>query len=167
MKVLEPKRPTDVDGPVIRTDFVGAGTQYSHGLSIYFPWSEPVEDTDEGGLTNYQNYTFTANEATKAWSKFLESYFTDTQRPGRLKEEKTFGDQDSAYQDDEGFKKALETAIRAFQSPGIVPGPGSSPTMLDGGKVSPPDSHGGCACLSVKNYSKEFLMSLHASKVFV
>lgn len=165
MKLLKPGQAAEDDGPVIRTDFIGAGSQYSHGLSIYFPWSEPLEDRYQRALTNYKNYAF-SSFATSAWLKFLEAYFKETRRPNRLREDIDFNDQDVSYQNDPGFMQALAAARNAFKVPGTQSGSDSA-TALDQ-KINPPDAGGGsCACPSIKNYSKDFLMSPGASAVFV
>jgi hypothetical protein len=168
MQILKPKRPTAADGPVVRADFIGPATQYSHGLSIYFPWSEPVQDKNEKALTNYAAYEFSTRPLTKAWLIFLRSYFQETQRPGRVEEDRDIQGQDASYQTP-SFVRALSDAQEAYKVPGTAVGqPQSFPMALDGGKVTPPDSGGGgCACLSVKNYSNEFQMSSNPSKVFV
>jgi len=168
MQILKPKRPADADGPVIRADFIGAATQYSHGLSIYFPWTEPVQDKNEDALKIYGDYEFSTRPATKHWQDFLTAYFRDTKREDRLSEDKNIQGQDATYQTDPGFMQALAAARQAYKVPGTTVGqPQSVPTALDGGKVIPPDSGGGaCACLGVKNFPSVFVMSINASKVF-
>ena len=169
MNALAPTKPGEDTGPIIRTDFIGAGSQYSHGLSIYFPWSEPVEDKQERALTNYKNYAF-ATAPTLAWLEFLRLYFEITKRPSRLREDRDFKDQDVTYQSDPQFQRALAAAQKAFSIPGMQPGnPQSVPTAQDqlDQKINPPDAGGGCMCPSIKNYSKEFLMSPGAAAVFI
>lgn len=167
MNMLAPREPTDATGPVIRTDFIGAGSQYSHGLSIYFPWSEPVEDKSVAALSNYGNYVFTRS-ATSPWLEFLKLYFHRTQRPDRLREDREFHDVDLSYQTGPGFQEAVDAARSAFSVPGIQPGiPQSVPSTALDGKVSPPDAGGdACICPSIKNYSREFLMSDGPSIIF-
>jgi hypothetical protein len=163
MGKLAPK----TDGPVIRTDFIGAGSQYSHGLSIYFPWSAPVEDNYERAFTNYTKSAFTTQRSTVAWLEFLRSYFDKTKRPSRLDEDRDFKDQDVSYQNDPQYKRALDAAKEAFKIPGTATGAEAVPTSLDQ-KISPADAGGGgCICPSIKNHSREFLMSPGASGVFV
>ena len=169
MSTLAPAKPGDATGPIIRTDFIGAGSQYSHGLSIYFPWSEPIEDRQEGALTNYGDYAFSA-APTAEWLKFLKSYFEITKRPSRLCEDREFQDQDVTSQNDPEFQRALVEAQKAFSIPGTQPdNPQSVPTAQDqmDQKINPPDAGGGCLCPSIKNYSKEFLMSPGAAGVFI
>jgi hypothetical protein len=88
---------------VVRSEYFGWRFQHSHGLSIYFPWAEPleVENIPETPITatprrgeqstaltskksimdRYQNYKFTLAFADGyAWCDFLRSYFDGTQR---------------------------------------------------------------------------------------
>ena len=165
IKTLEPSEPTGDSGPVIRTDYIGAGSQYSHGFSIYFPWAEPIQDKNEKALANYDGYVFTT--ATSSWLDFLKTYFEKTKRPDRLKEDKEYKDVNLEYQSLPGYQEALVAARLAFTIPGTqFNTPQSVPGSLDQ-KVNPPDAGGGsCMCPAIKNYSKEFLMSPGASGVF-
>jgi cysteine peptidase C11 family protein len=77
-----------VDRVVIRKRFCGVEFQYSHGLSVYFPWARSAEST----LRPYKALGF-ANENDSAWSTFLERYLKSTQRPVRdLKTKKDAAD---------------------------------------------------------------------------
>jgi hypothetical protein len=59
------------------SDFYGPSYQFSHGLSIYFPWSPPTPKV----MATYANYAFTKRSgADKSWMSFLEAYFKETQR---------------------------------------------------------------------------------------
>lgn len=170
---LTPSRSTPPEGLVVFADFIGPDTQYSHGLSIYFPWSEPMEDQNEHVLRNYGNYAFTRELFKGPWLDFLRSYFLETRRKDRLTDD---ADRDFAYLRDPLFLKALETA-RATFTPENGSGGGTviTPTRQDviadtilEGKVSPPDAGGAaCYCLSIKNYSREFTMSPGASAIFM
>ena len=153
------------NGLIIRTDYIGAASQYSYGLSIYFPWTEPIQDKNEAALANYDTYQF-AKSAPSSWRDFLKSYFKLTRRPDRLTEDRKFDDVDLSYQTTPGYEEALKIAREAFSIPGMpVNTPQSVPGTLDQ-KISPPDAGGGCTCPAIKNYSKEFLMSPGASGVF-
>ena len=82
-------------GIVPRTYYVGPKVQYSHGISIYFPWTlpegpitfEPVEgsgpDPSEFEFRTpfelYCNYLF-AREHYGDWARFLDAYFRATLR---------------------------------------------------------------------------------------
>ena len=65
------------DKLVIRSDFTGPAHQYSHGLFVLFPWSEP--GNRQFWLKEYRSYKF---EET-SWRKFLDRYFQNTVRPPR------------------------------------------------------------------------------------
>jgi hypothetical protein len=54
--------------------YTGPAFQYSHGFSVYFPWSESKEDLDK-----YQLLTF----AKSGWGAFLKEYVVKTRRPER------------------------------------------------------------------------------------
>jgi hypothetical protein len=43
---------------VIRSKHFGWTSQYSHGLSIYFPWSEPTRKSNTTVLEDYDTYAF-------------------------------------------------------------------------------------------------------------
>jgi hypothetical protein len=63
---------------VIRSDFAGPEYQYSRGLSLYFPWSRPVDDV----LDRYSVYKIVDCAAQeKTWLDFLKQYFRKTRRP--------------------------------------------------------------------------------------
>jgi hypothetical protein len=65
------------DNLVIRSDFSGAERQYSHGLFIFFPWSEP--SNKQFWIKEYASYKFKET----SWRKFLERYFLSTLRQPR------------------------------------------------------------------------------------
>ena len=159
---LKPQNGTQ-DGPVVCTDFIGPDCQYSHGLSIYFPWAEPVQDENDRVLQNYRNYAFTGGGS---WLDFLETYFRETRREDRLKEEVRFGDEDTTYQNDPVFRRALVIAAPTFEAAVASDGHEFSSTTVLEAKISPPDSGGACACASTKNYSRVFSMSEGVASVF-
>lgn len=68
--------------PVMRSEYAGPAHQFSHGLSVYFPWSQPP--TDRQSWIEYKQYKF-ACEAE--WLNFLERYFAVTERPTRKEED--------------------------------------------------------------------------------
>jgi hypothetical protein len=69
------------DKIIVRTGYAGPAYQYSHGLSVYFPWSRPVADTQI--LEEYKQYKFDET----SWRKFLEGYFDTTVRDTREDED--------------------------------------------------------------------------------
>jgi hypothetical protein len=154
------------DGPVVCTDFIGPDCQYSHGLSIYFPWAKPVEDENDRVLEHYKDYVFTS-VAHGPWLKFLETYFDATRREDRLSEERRFADEATIDQNDPAYQRALRTARESFAAAVASDGHEFASTSMLEGKVSPPDAGGGaCACASTKNYSREFSMSEGVATVF-
>ena len=71
---------------VVRSEFTGPAYQYSHGLSVYFPWNRPSADSQI--MEQYEGYLFTTafrekgstDPERKAWYDFLDKYFGATQR---------------------------------------------------------------------------------------
>lgn len=165
---LRPQNGAQADGPVVSTDFIGPDVQYSHGLSIYFPWSEPVKDEHDCIIRNYGAYAFTEGFSRGPWLDFLKAYFLETEREDRLNEELRFGDEDTSYQRDPDYQSALSHGRSTFGAAVATDGHEFTPTRVLEGKISPPDAGGGgaCACASTKNYSKEFSMSPGAAIVF-
>lgn len=64
---------------VVAADSLGPAYQYSRGLSVYFPWSRPSEDTRI--MAEYEKYKLHAEfPKDKSWFAFLETYFDKTRR---------------------------------------------------------------------------------------
>lgn len=144
MNVLKPENGNQLSGPVVSADYVGPDVQYSHGLSIYFPWSRPPQDDKDHVINNYEGYAFTTNVGPQTWLGFLDTYFDKTKRLDRIAEE-LWADSQNVEFLDPGFRQWLETARKAFPAEG---------------KIIPPDSGGGaCVCASTKNHSRVFSMS--------
>ena len=76
------------DGLIVRSDYFGPLFQYSHGLSVYFPWSPPLQDVPtlpgDDILLRYKEYKFTREftngSVDDSWLSFLNLYFEKTQR---------------------------------------------------------------------------------------
>lgn len=64
-------------GPIVRAEFAGPEYQYSHGLSVYFPWTKP--SNHEFWIDQYPNYRFN-QEFASGWAEFLETYWQSTER---------------------------------------------------------------------------------------
>lgn len=62
-------------GPIVRCAFCGPAYQYSHGLSVFFPWAEPLGSD----MWEQQYESYELNQRT-GWRGFLETYFTETMR---------------------------------------------------------------------------------------
>jgi hypothetical protein len=71
-----PKHP-DLQQLIVAADYLGPAFQYSRGLSVYFPWSEPPKDSPV--LSQYQRYRF-SKDFQNPWLGFLRAYFDATQR---------------------------------------------------------------------------------------
>src|SRR5437588_11755045 len=65
---------------VARAEYAGPAYQYSHGLSVYFPWSKPTADYPI--MLEYESYEFTET----LWFCFLKKYFDRTMRYTRRME---------------------------------------------------------------------------------
>ncbi|HEX8720198.1 MAG TPA: clostripain-related cysteine peptidase [Pyrinomonadaceae bacterium] len=130
---------------VKRTEAVGSKYQYSHGLSIYFPWSRPVGDVDRDILKRYeQEYAITTEMGEHTWLSFLNSYFDKTMRRSRSEE------------DGVASPPATETLKATTEdfAGSLGPGPGSKPTPEMGSKPSP-EVGAFCGCPSIKNYPEQ------------
>jgi hypothetical protein len=166
IQALTPKERLS-DSLVIRSDNFGSEYQYSHGLSVYFPWCEPIdddpvptvllpaqsqqpdqEDTGRGILENYGQYTFTTElkkPKDDSWLSFLKTYFKVTKRrkTGFEEEEMRRG---KAGREEEGDEaKRVSHDFNRF-------GPlASHPGVALEGKVTP-STGAACACPKIKNY---------------
>jgi len=159
MNTLKPENGHRDYGPVVCADYVGPDAQYSHGLSIYFPWSRPLQRDKDHVIENYKNYAFTSSTGHQTWLGFLDAYFTKTERPDRIAEEERAIGQNLEFRDP-NFRLRLETDRKAFPEEMAVESRDVVPTRVLEGKITPPVSGSGvCTCASTKNYSKVFSMS--------
>ena len=62
-------------GPIVRCVFCGPAYQYSHGLSVFFPWAEPIGSN----MWDRQYESYKLHKQTH-WKDFLETYFDETMR---------------------------------------------------------------------------------------
>ncbi|HEV7743620.1 MAG TPA: clostripain-related cysteine peptidase [Pyrinomonadaceae bacterium] len=69
----------EFDGLVLFSDYYGPAYQFSHGLSVYFPWKSPSDQI----IQNYRGYRFTQEHGSKSWWSFLQQYFKKTRRAAR------------------------------------------------------------------------------------
>lgn len=79
----------EVEALISESFYIGSELQYSHGLSIYFPWTLPTEPYSFIKMSNgsdfllrtafetYSGYTFVAQSK---WAAFLHSFFSATLR---------------------------------------------------------------------------------------
>lgn len=132
---------------IIKSEFAGPGHQYSHGLSVYFPWSEPISDRQI--LVDYEKYDF--NET--AWLSFLRAYFARTMRESRKSEMMNMAGETTArpQRDDEMLAEDMLSLV--FNREGSLSRETSPADVL---KVTPRDPTGDeCTCPSVKNYPRD------------
>ena len=154
---IEERKGNTPNSVVVHSDHFGPLFQYSHGLSIFFPWARPVQQEpkvlDDNVLTRYEKYEFTKALGKASWLSFLDAYFTGTQRKSREAED--------------GVKK-IEAAM-ASQNGSIVGIPSNAAiinALKDSarlGNVSPSlkvSARLGTACTcSIKNYPMKFSVS--------
>ncbi|HKG46444.1 MAG TPA: clostripain-related cysteine peptidase [Pyrinomonadaceae bacterium] len=151
MRALEE---TADDPVVVQSDHFGPLFQYSHGLSIFFPWSRPIQEDpsaiDDTVLNRYEKYEFTKMLGADSWLSFLDDYFTDTQRKSR---------------EDEDGKPITAPVSGNRPSSGVIGATGAGiVNSLAPVKDSPalakdsPSLTDGCGC-SVKNYPMRFSIS--------
>ncbi len=145
MKALKPGLKDDDNRVIVRAEFAGAEYQYSHGLSIYFPWSRPADGFFE---KKYSKYKF----AETSWGEFLNEYFTKTRR-------ESFGQENPELVKPPESAQARTQAVilelllreigtRIFTDGQLAKGAGNDAT----GKGAGNDASGDCDCSSVKNY---------------
>jgi Clostripain family len=67
--LVVPNQPIDPNNPVIKANFAGPDSQFSHGFSVYFPWARPMADRKI--IKEYKEYNF--NRTT--WFDFLDQYW--------------------------------------------------------------------------------------------
>jgi hypothetical protein len=145
-----------VEALVVRSEYFGATYQYSHGLSIYFPWSPPLEDAKNPIMANYEQYAFTTELKPDSWFAFLNTYFDKTLRDSREKEEGREADKLKPL-----FLKAASLVTAATN----VPVSGSS--VLQGDPTKPDPRVGiECGCGTIKNHPREFSISQAALAAF-
>lgn len=155
---------------VRRSYYVGPELQYSHGLSIYFPWTlpqnpimfEPTNGTPGGGgyglvsddfifktaFDEYKEYDFAKCNAGD-WTSFLERFFRATLRNVRrfdFEYVKSTGDKSSVFFDD----KPIIDEVPPFIPPGTIDLQKSSSSTGD---------EDDCLCPTVKNYPRRFYLS--------
>jgi hypothetical protein len=150
--------PESGEGPILQADFFGADCQHSYGLSIYFPWTRPVEDAYEHAVRNYRNYAFVTELFGASWLDFLNAYFEKTLRPKR---QIALPPQVSAE-----VEETLKTITLRYNS---IAFPSSAPvndSAVLQGKVSPADASGYGGYSVIKNYSRDFPITERVLRLF-
>ncbi|HYY56011.1 MAG TPA: clostripain-related cysteine peptidase [Pyrinomonadaceae bacterium] len=151
---LEEETPGKDEKLIVKSDFAGPGYQYSHGLSVFFPWSRPV--TDRPFLEDYRKYKF--NETT--WLDFLEHYFDTSRR----KSQKTEANQaiEAGLVAAPPRRSAAQVAAEelaedllslVFNGAGQLSNEASPADVLKIGTRDPTGDE--CTCPSIKNYPRD------------
>jgi hypothetical protein len=148
MEELKRGTRNDDDRLIVRCEFNGPAYQYSHGLSVFFPWSEPVGS--QMWDKQYDDYKFTRR--TK-WQEFLRDYFTETMREPQGEEKDDLDKQEIPKNLDRELLELLSEIHTKFFSDADELTKGGSKDPLGPGKGGSKDPTGGdCECGSIKNY---------------
>ncbi|HYJ87333.1 MAG TPA: clostripain-related cysteine peptidase [Pyrinomonadaceae bacterium] len=166
--VKSKKRSERFEGLIIHSDNFGWRYQYARGFSIYFPWSEPLNDDpvpsvpkdlyrgekptkgrSETVIDKYQAYDFTTKfEKDASWWSFLESYFGATKRSSRRAEE---GDDMLAeFRDDKFTKERIDELYERVKVTFTADATLGTRTPEMGTRT--PEHGFSCECPSIKNY---------------
>lgn len=150
MEVLQRGVEGNDDRLIVRSEFVGPAYQYSHGLSIYFPWSKPIKTVF--WPEEYDQYRFIKNarpgQERRSWSDFLATYFEETRRDTRL-------DEFTAIQAPGVENETRDLDFQEELLEAVSTGVFNTEGQLDHteGKPGPDSSQGsGCDCQSIKNF---------------
>jgi hypothetical protein len=99
------KRLDRFEGLIVHAGNFGTKYQYARGLSVYFPWCEPLDDEppvpepqneqsrseptgrNQQIITGYKGYDFNTTFDGDSWWSFLELYFKETKRASRWEED--------------------------------------------------------------------------------
>ncbi|HEX6715776.1 MAG TPA: clostripain-related cysteine peptidase [Pyrinomonadaceae bacterium] len=131
----------------IQSTHFGSKYQYSHGLSIFFPWCAPVEDETEHVIQNYEKYGFTIDfkESDQSWLSFLRVYWECTKRKSREEEDGIDTSKLKEFKDS-GFVNPVGSLSGDPNKTSGATGPGDKTSGASGV---------GCSCPSIKNYPTE------------
>lgn len=147
MDILKRGTNSGDDGVIVRSEYCGPLYQYAHGLSVYFPWSEPINN--QTWKREYKKFKF--NHATN-WRDFLKLYFEETLR-------ETHGDELDERDScplliDETMLNFLEDISSAtmFNDHGQLKIGSKDPTGSPGMSGSLDPSSSDCDCGSIKNH---------------
>jgi len=157
MKMLVKENPkntahTDKMQFIVAADSLGPAFQYSRGLSVYFPWSEPSKDSPI--LAQYQRYRF-STDTKNAWLEFLRDYFDKTKRAVSSKEPDPMRflpllPTNGTPPIDLGLEEDIASLI--YNGEGMPDLSGA----LAGGKADPTDRTGGdITLISIKNFPRD------------
>lgn len=121
---------------VVRSEFAGPANQFSHGLSVYFPWTRPVKPRF---LDEYREYRFVTEQKNfgDSWLDFLETYFDETMRCPRA---------------DEGPGEVRELTFEEELLEAFITNAYNIDGQLEKPTPSNPAGDDDCTCGSVKNF---------------
>ena len=156
-KVQKALKTNATEGLIVQTEFAGPEYQYSHGLSVYFPWSEPVNHhfwTSEYPAYKLNTRPNEEKPNERSWFRFLEEYFKATMRdPVGVEIQATAGRM-AVRQPTIEQELLEEITSKIFNKRGQL---SSSGGTLD--DLPPIDKPGGgsvtgmdCGCPGIKNY---------------
>ena len=155
MDALKRGVPVNDFGAIVRCNFCGPAYQYSHGLSIFFPWSEPVGNLmwDE----EYERYEL--SHRTK-WRDFLKKYFEVTMRLTKADEpderelelERLSSSNDNLTPDLLALVEDMARTAFADAEQLSKGGPRDPLGDRKGGATDPTGA--GCECNSIKNHPR-------------
>ena len=145
MKVLKRGKHDDDNGVIVRSEFSGPDYQYTHGLSVFFPWSEPVANRMWKEL--YPQYAFKET----GWHRFLNEYFDDTMREPEGDEENDVEEPFIPETLDRDLLELLQAmAKQVYNDDGQLGRGGSRDPLGVAGSRDPQGDD--CNCQSIKNY---------------
>lgn len=170
LEKLEPARKDERDRVIVASDFAGPAYQYARGLSVYFPWSRPSEDSHI--LQQYAGYKIhldphpeLSNRAVsqngkgtnKSWLDFLELYFRETQRVSKATELHFELEPDVRGRPVAGPTLTIEQIEeKLHEEIASLIYNGEGPLAGFALKSDPSDRTGGdCECASIKNYPRD------------
>jgi hypothetical protein len=150
MKALTKETDGGTENIIIRSEFAGPAYQYSHGLSVFFPWAAP---SGEGGfMKEYACYEFSKKTD---WHKFLDEYFRITMRDTRKDEPdasvKHVRVPNKERDDEEELREDMVSLL--YNSEGAL---SLDSELANGEKTRPRDPTGDdCTCPTIKNYPRD------------
>jgi hypothetical protein len=143
--------------PFVRSDHFGTLNQYSHGLSVYFPWSKPLGEVGVKVEKAYTGYSFTIDLKDDSWFSFLDMYWSETQRKSRKDENResrvgAVGGTIEIETLDADTDNSDRELVEMFTVDGILGSVKPDP-VLAGTKPDPTvGKDGDCTCPTIKNY---------------
>jgi len=153
---------------IIHADNFGSKYQYARGLSIYFPWCEPVEDQpavffpahgehnghckrSESAIASYRAYDFNDDFDKNSWWSFLQEYFQHTRRPPRFSDNWANEYRDDNFEPQDAVRLFTKAENIFHAGVELAPLGKVGPEMDPPGKISP-EVGGGCDCPTIKNH---------------